>query len=80
MNFDFKVGMYVKIESVEYDEHSSAKLLNMGLTPGTVFKVISVAPLGDPIIIEIRNYNLAVRKKDLMKLTFSEVKEGSKWK
>lgn len=77
MNFHFKVGMYVKIESVEYDEHSSAKLLNMGLTPGTVFKVISIAPLGDPIIIEIRNYNLAVRKKDLIKLSLSEIKEDT---
>lgn len=78
MNFNFKEGMLVKIESAEYDEHSSTKLLNMGLTPGVVFKVVNIAPLGDPIIIEIRNYNLAVRKKDLMKLTFSEVKEGSK--
>ncbi|NEO25509.1 MAG: ferrous iron transport protein A [Kamptonema sp. SIO4C4] len=38
------------------------KLLSMGLTPGTPFKVIRVAPLGDPIEIELRGFHLSLRK------------------
>ncbi|MDB9312210.1 FeoA family protein [Spirulina sp. CS-785/01] len=38
------------------------KLLSMGLTPGTPFKVVRVAPLGDPIEIELRGFHLSLRK------------------
>ncbi|OFW61741.1 MAG: iron transporter FeoA [Actinobacteria bacterium RBG_16_64_13] len=38
------------------------KLLAMGLTKGSVLKLIKVAPLGDPVKIEIRGYDLSLRK------------------
>jgi len=37
-------------------------LLAMGLTPGTVFEVSRLAPLGDPIEIKVRGYHLSLRK------------------
>ena len=40
------------------------KLLAMGLTPGATFKVCRVAPLGDPIQLEIRGFQLSVRRKE----------------
>lgn len=40
------------------------KLLAMGLTPGTTFTIRRVAPLGDPIEIEVRGYSLSLRKKE----------------
>jgi Fe2+ transport system protein FeoA len=40
------------------------KLLSMGLTPNTPFKVIRYAPLGDPIQIQVRNFFLSLRKKE----------------
>ncbi len=41
------------------------KLLSLGLLPGSVFRVIRVAPLGDPIQIETPRVCLVLRKKDL---------------
>ncbi|MEL7039151.1 MAG: FeoA family protein [Cyanobacteria bacterium J06592_8] len=41
-----------------------SKLLSMGLTPGTEFTVIRVAPLGDPIEINVRGFNLSLRKQE----------------
>lgn len=40
------------------------KLLALGLVPGTVFKVIRVAPLGDPLELRIRNFSLSLRKQE----------------
>ena len=40
------------------------KLLAMGLTPGTSFRVCRVAPLGDPIQLEVRGFQLSVRRDE----------------
>ncbi len=40
------------------------KLLSMGLTPKTQFTVIRVAPLGDPVEIQVRGFNLTLRKQE----------------
>lgn len=40
------------------------RLLDMGLIPKTVVKVQKVAPLGDPIQLLIRGYDLTIRKED----------------
>ena len=40
------------------------KLLAMGLTKGTEFEVVRKAPLGDPIEIRIKDYNLSLRKDE----------------
>lgn len=40
------------------------KCLYMGLTPGTTFKVIGIAPLGCPIEIEVRGYALSLRSQE----------------
>lgn len=41
------------------------RLLDMGITEGVQVKVKKIAPLGDPIDIELRGYELCLRKKDL---------------
>ncbi len=40
------------------------KLLAMGLTPGTEFKVTRFAPLGDPVEINLRGFSLTLRKDE----------------
>jgi len=40
------------------------KLLSMGLTPGTEFTVVRVAPLGDPVEISVRGYAVSLRKDE----------------
>lgn len=61
---------------VGYDKTFSGykgKLLSMGLTPGTEFLVIRVAPLGDPVEINIRGFYLSLRKQEADALVVEEV-------
>ena len=53
---------------VGYGKGSKAyldKLLAMGLTKGTEFTVTRVAPLGDPVEIDVRGYNMTLRKAEV---------------
>ena len=62
---DFKAGDQAVV--VGYTDTNSvyrSKLLAMGLTRGSVLKVIKVAPLGDPVKIEVRGYDLSLRKDE----------------
>ena len=63
-----KVGDYATIEECRvHDDTSSTqvqRLMMMGLTPGTSFSVVRVAPLGDPIEIKIRGFNLSLRREE----------------
>ena len=50
-----------------YSDRTSSyrrRLLSMGLTPGSVVKVVRKAPLGDPIEIDLRGTSLSVRKEE----------------
>lgn len=59
---DLKQGMNVRVKSVEVDSPECRRLEEMGLTPGTSFRVVKVAPFGDPIEIDLRGYRLCLRK------------------
>ncbi|NDJ56003.1 ferrous iron transporter A [Enterobacteriaceae bacterium 4M9] len=45
------------------------KLLSLGMLPGSSFRVVRIAPFGDPIHIETRRVSLVLRKKDLALLS-----------
>lgn len=40
------------------------RIMDMGITKGTLLTVVKVAPLGDPIEISVRGYSLSLRKED----------------
>jgi len=40
------------------------RLISLGLTPGTEFKLLKVAPLGDPIEIAVRGFRLSLRRNE----------------
>jgi Fe2+ transport system protein FeoA len=46
------------------DRSYREKLLSMGLTPGTEFSVVRLAPLGDPVEINVRGYAVSLRKDE----------------
>lgn len=60
---DGKAGMTVRIDRIG-DSALKERLMTMGLIPGTKVKVLRSAPLGDPMAIGIRSYNLALRLED----------------
>ena len=61
-------GAKGKIRIIELTGYIKYRLLDLGWVPGTEVKVIRRAPLGDPIWIEIRGYNLSIRKDTLEKI------------
>ena len=61
-----KVGQKVKITKLNIQNKEIRRhLLDMGLTRGTEIKVKKKAPMGDPIDIELRDYELCISKSDL---------------
>jgi ferrous iron transport protein A len=47
------------------DKALRRRLLDMGITEGVQIKIKKIAPLGDPIDLELRGYHLCLRKKDM---------------
>jgi len=65
MNFSqVRKGMQARVVRAPADSPDSKRLQEMGLVEGTEFRVVKVAPLGDPIEIEVRGYRLCLRKKE----------------
>ena len=69
---DGKTGMTLKIQSIG-DSALKERMMTMGLIPGTKVQVLRSAPLGDPIAIRVRSYNLALRKSDAAHVQVQEV-------
>lgn len=64
-----KVGQKCQIISIEItDKKRKRHLLDMGLTRGAKIKIKRIAPMGDPVSIELRGYILSVSKKDLSQI------------
>jgi ferrous iron transport protein A len=62
---DLKVGEYGEIAGFNAgDSDYKMKLLSMGFTKGTKIKVLRVAPLGDPMEVEVRGFHLSLRKNE----------------
>lgn len=60
---ELRRGMIAEIVGVKCD-HAAAQLMEMGMTLGTPFRVVKVAPLGDPIEIDVRGYRLCLRRRE----------------
>jgi len=58
---DLRIGQCARILGVNGGGELRRRLLDMGLTPKTVVKLVRVAPLGDPIELCLRGYNLSLR-------------------
>jgi len=69
---DVKPGTTVKIEGLE-NSNIKSRLMSMGLIKGTSVKVLRSAPMGDPMAISVRSYNLAVRIADAKKITVTAI-------
>jgi len=57
-------GMRARVVRVVGNSDETVRLQEMGLTEGTEFRVVKVAPFGDPIEIELRGYRLCLRKRE----------------
>ena len=61
---DVKIGETVVIDKLNGEGALKRRIMYMGLTKGTQVYVRKVAPLGDPMELTVRGYELSVRKAD----------------
>jgi ferrous iron transport protein A len=61
---DLKPGQKAFIKSIAGDEKLAKRLLALGCIEGTEVSLKTVAPLGDPLIVKLRGFSLAIRKRD----------------
>ena len=61
---DVKIGETAVIEKLHGEGALKRRIMDMGLTKGTQVYVRKVAPLGDPMVLTVRGYELSVRKAD----------------
>jgi ferrous iron transport protein A len=61
---DVKVGQTATVVKLEGEGALRRRIMDMGITKGTSIYVRKVAPLGDPIEVNVRGYELSLRKDD----------------
>ena len=57
-----KIGQTVRVKKLHGEGAVKRRIMDMGITKGTDIYVRKVAPLGDPVEINVRNYELSIRK------------------
>ena len=61
---DVKIGGTSTVKKLHGDGAVKRRIMDMGITKGAPVYVRKVAPLGDPIEVTVRNYELSIRKAD----------------
>ena len=61
---DIKVGGRCRVIKLHGEGAIKRRIMDMGITKGVIIKVTKVAPLGDPIELTVRGYELTLRKAD----------------
>ncbi len=61
---DVAVGSTVKVVKLNGEGAVKRRIMDMGITKGTEVYVRKVAPLGDPMEVNVRGYELSLRKAD----------------
>ena len=61
---EIKVGETVKVVKLHGEGAVKRRIMDMGITKGVEVYVRKVAPLGDPIEVNVRGYELSIRKAD----------------
>lgn len=61
---DVAVGQTAKVARIHGEGALKRRIMDMGITKGTEIYVRKVAPLGDPVEVTVRGYELSLRKED----------------
>ncbi len=58
------VGAIGRIKSIPAESAVNQRLMNLGLLPGMMVKIVQIAPLGDPIAIEFARQQISIRRTE----------------
>ena len=61
---DVKVGQSAVVTKLNGEGATKRRIMDMGITKGTEIYIRKVAPLGDPVEVTVRGYELSLRKAD----------------
>lgn len=61
---DAKIGQTVTVKKLAGEGAVKRRIMDMGITKGTEIYIRKVAPLGDPVEVTVRGYELSLRKAD----------------
>jgi len=65
---DIKIGQTVKVIKLEGEGPVKRRIMDMGITKGTMITLRKLAPLGDPMELTARGYELSLRKEDAQRI------------
>ena len=65
---DAKIGSTVKVVKLHGEGAVKRRIMDMGITKGVAVTIRKVAPLGDPLELTVRGYELSLRKEDAAKI------------
>lgn len=66
---ELKIGQEAIVKNIKINNRAIKRhLLDMGITKGVKVKIKKIAPMGDPICIQLRGYELIIRKQDLQQI------------
>lgn len=71
----FEIGESGRVKAVAGEGKIKRRLFDMGITPGAEILMRKRAPLGDPIEVTVRGYELTLRKTEAACVTMTEVKK-----
>ena len=72
---ELEIGQKARVLKLNIDDRQIKRhLLDMGITRGAEVKIKKIAPMGDPIDLELRDYELCIRKADLTQIEVEVVK------
>ena len=69
---EVNVGDTVKVKKIDGEGAVKRRIMDMGITKGVEIYVRKIAPLGDPVEITVRGYELSVRKADAEMILLKE--------
>ena len=65
---DTKIGGTARVVKVHGEGAVRRRIMDMGITRGVEIKITKVAPLGDPLEVTVRGYELSLRKEDAARI------------
>ena len=69
---DTKIGSRIIVKRINGEGALKRRIMDMGITKGVEVYIRKVAPLGDPIEVTVRNYELSLRKADAANIEVEE--------
>ena len=70
---DIPIGGKAKVIKLYGEGPIKRRIMDMGITKGVVIRIIKTAPLGDPIELTVRGYELSLRKEDAEKIEVEQI-------